>query len=172
MNLSAKAEKKSVHKRRFFLVLFMVVTFLFQNTGGLFPELFGANAILLLPLTVCIGMFEGELSGLFYGLAAGTMLDAFSAQTICFNGIVFTLIGFAAGALITHLMRNNLLCSVILSFVLAFIYNSLSFIFHYAFSGDSPLYVYFRFYLLSAVFTAALTPIYYYIVRAIRRKYS
>lgn len=173
MESVSRAEKKSAFLRCFFLAVFMIVTFLFQNTGGLFPEPFGIKAVLLVPLTVCISMFEKEFSGLFFGLAAGAMLDAFGAQTICFNAIAFTLIGFAAGALITHLMRNNLVCAVILSFVMAFIYNSASFIFHYAFSGgESPFYVYFKFYFLSAVFTAILTPIYYFIVRAIERKYG
>lgn len=169
----SKTEKKSAFLRRLFLTVFIIVTFLFQNTGGLFPEPFGIRALLLIPLTVCIAMFEGEFSGLFFGLAAGAVLDAFNAQTICFNGIAYTLIGFAAGALITHLMRNNILCAFILSLIMAFLYRSVDFIFHYAFSGGAtPLLVYFKYYFLSAVFTALLTPIYYFIVRTIERKYN
>ncbi len=162
--------KKTI-ARRAILVGFVVITFLFQSTGGLFPEPFGIKTLLLIPLTICISMFEREFAGIFYGLLSGVMLDAFSAQSSIFNSLMFTIFGFAAGSLITYLMRNNLLCATILTTAAAVFYNVISFIVYSAFDSlDKPVAVFFRYYFTSAVFTILLTPVYYFIVRLISKQ--
>ncbi len=159
--------------RRLIFALLTVLTFTFQNTGGLFPEPFGIRAMLLIPMTICVSMFEREFAGIFYGLAAGVMLDAFSAQSLILNSLFFTIIGFAAGSLITYLMRNNLLCAIIFVSVSSFVYTALIFIMYYAFDGvDSPVSLYFRYFFTSAVYTILLTPVYYFMVRSISKKFK
>ncbi len=173
MDYIGKLGGKKTIERRAILVLLTVVTFTFQQTGGLFPEPFGVKAMLLIPLTVCISMFEREFAGIFFGLLSGVMLDAFSSQATVFNSLFFTIIGFCAGALITYLMRNNLMCATIMTAVFAFIYTALLFIIYCA--GDSvasPAYVYFRFYFTSAIYTVVLTPVYYLIVRAVSKQFK
>lgn len=157
--------------RRVILAALMLVTFIFQSTGGFFPTLAGAHAILLVPLTVCISMFEREFAGMFFGLFAGAMLDSFSSDSIVFNSLSFTVIGFAAGAFITYVMRNNLVCAVMLTAAFTLIYNTLDFIFYYAFSGaENPIKIYFRYFFVSVLYTVIFTPLYYLIVRAITKK--
>ena len=159
--------------RRFILAVLTVITFSFQNTDGLFPAPFGVHAMLLIPATVCICMFEREFAGIFYGLAAGAMLDAFSAQSMIFNSLFFTVLGFVSGALITYLMRNILLCATIFVSVSSFIYTALNFLMYHAFDGTgSPVYVYFRYFFLSALYTIVLTPVYYFLVRSISKKFK
>lgn len=159
--------------RRLIFALLLVLTFSFQNTGGLFPAPFGVRAMLLIPMTICISMFEREFAGIFYGLAAGAMLDAFSAQSMILNSLFFTIIGFVAGSLITYLMRNNLLCATIFISVSSFVYTALIFFMYHAFDGTaSPVYLYFRYFFTSAIYTILLTPVYYLIVRAISKKFK
>lgn len=159
--------------RRLIFALLTVLTFTFQNTSGLFPEPFGVKAMLLIPMTVCVSMFEREFAGIFYGLTAGAMLDAFSSQSLILNSLFFTVIGFAAGSLITYLMRNNLLCAMIFVGVSSFVYTALIFIFYYAFDGfASPFRLYFRYFFTSAVYTVILTPIYYFLIRSISKKFK
>ncbi len=159
--------------RRLILAVLTVITFSFQNTSGLFPAPFGIHAMLLIPATVCICMFEREFAGIFYGLAAGAMLDAFSAQSMIFNSLFFTVIGFASGALITYLMRNNLLCATIFVSVSSFVYTALNFLMYHAFDGTgSSVYIYFRYFFLSALYTIVLTPVYYFLVRSISKKFK
>lgn len=173
MNFITGLNDKNKLYRRLILAAIMVLTFLFQNTGGLFPAPFGIHAMLLVPLTVCIAMFEREFAGLFFGLFAGAMLDAFNPESLCFSSIVLTCFGFAAGALITYLMRNNLVCALILTAVSAVLYNSLYFLLHVAFNGtENPLFTYFRYYFTSTVYTVLLTPIYYFIVRAVAKGFK
>lgn len=157
--------------RRIILAVLTVLTFTFQNTDGLFPSPFGIKAIILIPAVICISMFEREFAGIFYGLAAGAMLDAFSAQSLIFNSLFFTCIGFISGALITYLMRNNLLCALIFTAVSSFIYTALIFIMYHAFDDiASPVYIYFRYFFTSALYTLLLTPIYYFLIRSVSKK--
>ena len=137
--------------RRLILAVLLVATFTFQNTGGLFPEPFGIKAIILIPATICISMFEREFAGIFYGLAAGAMLDAFSAQSMILNSLFFTCIGFLS----------------------SFVYTALVYFIYYAFNGtDSPVYTYFRYFFPSMIYTILLTPLYYILVREISKKFK
>lgn len=168
MDYIGKLGGKKTVERRAILIALAVLTFIFQNTDGFFPSPFGIKAILLIPLTICIAMFEREFAGIFFGLLSGVMLDSFSSQSVVFNSLFFTVIGFTAGALITYLMRNNLLCATILTAVASIIYTTLSFVVYSAFDPiENHFILYLRYYLASAIFTVLMTPLYYVIVRAI-----
>lgn len=172
MDYIGKIDKKTFI-RRAVLAALAVLTFTFQNTGGLFPAPFDIHAMLLIPLTICIAMFEREFAGIFFGLLSGVMLDAFSSQSTVFNSLFFTVIGFAAGSLITYLMRNNLLCATIMTSAAALFYTALSFIVYIDFEVvSSPLFVYFRYYFTSALYTVILTPVYYFLVRAVSKQFK
>ncbi len=173
MDYIEKIGGKNTVQRRAVLAVLAVITFAFQNTGGLFPAPFGVNAMLLIPLTICIAMFEREFAGIFFGLLSGVMLDAFSSQATIFNSLFFTVIGFVAGALITYLMRNNLLCATLMTALSAIIYTALLFVFYCAFDDiPSPAAVYFKNYLTSAIYTVIFTPAYYLIVRAVSKQFK
>lgn len=168
MDYVGKLGSKGIVKRRILLAAITLITFLIQNTGGLFPAPGGIHAMLLVPLIVCIAMFETEFSGLFYGLFAGAMLDAFSSVTLSYHAILLTTIGFCTGALITYLMRNNLLCAVILTAIFTFIYNSLYFVIYYAFKNvDSSVFIYFKYFFVSTFYTVIFTPLFYLVVKAV-----
>ena len=173
MDYIGKLGGKKTVERRAILIALAVLTFIFQNTGGLFPSPFGIKALLLIPLTICIAMFEREFAGIFFGLLSGVMLDSFSSQSVVFNSLFFTVIGFTAGALITYLMRNNLLCATIMTAVASFFYTTLSFFVYCAFDTlENHFIFYLRYYLASAIFTVLMTPLYYIIVRAIFKEFK
>ncbi|MBQ8574849.1 MAG: hypothetical protein IJ447_02240 [Clostridia bacterium] len=172
MDFIGRLDKKTLIRRAILAALAML-TFAFQNTGGLFPAPFDVHAMLLIPLTICIAMFEREFAGIFFGLFSGVMLDAFSSQSAVFNSLFFTVIGFVAGSLITYLMRNNLLCATIMTSVAAFIYTALLFLVYTDFEAiASPLFTYFRYYFTSALYTVVLTPVYYLLVRAVSKQFK
>lgn len=173
MNYIEELKKSDSIKRRCILVAMVLVTFLLQTTGGFFPAPFGIHACLLVPATVCIAMFEREFSGLFFGLAAGMMLETVSPDSVCFYSVIFTLIGFGSGMLITYLMRNNLVTALIFTFAFSLILNSLYCLFFYVFDGIAITFVfYLKYYFASAIYTAIFTPIFYLIVRLVFKKYK
>ena len=64
---------KILFVRRTVFVLLILAVHILQNTRGLFPEIFGVKANLLIPLVICIGMFEREIAGAVLGMLAGIL---------------------------------------------------------------------------------------------------
>lgn len=173
MNYIDELTKKDNIKRRILLAVILVVTFLLQTTSGFFPAPFGIHACLLIPATVCIAMFEREFAGLFFGLAAGMMLETVSPDSVCFYSVMFTLIGFTAGMLITYLMINNLITALIFTLSFSLIINTLYFLLFIVFDGVSVSFgFYLKYYFISAIYTTLFTPIFYFSVRALVKKYK
>lgn len=173
MNYIEELSKKENIKKRIWFAVIILVTFLLQTTDGAFPAPFGIHACLLLPATVCIAMFEREFSGLFFGLASGMMLDSVSSDTVCYYSILFTLIGFVTGMLITYLMRNNLVTALIFTAFFSLLHTALYCLFYYFFDkADISFGVYIRYYFTSAIYTVLFTPIFYLITRAIEKIYK
>ncbi len=96
-------------KKHIFLFLLTLITALFQNTAGLLPSVFGAVFWPLVPLTVAIGMSEGEMTGLIYGMIAGAFWDVTVSGADGIHALTLALTGFAAGWLIKFLLRDTML---------------------------------------------------------------
>ncbi len=106
---------RNVYIRRLLMVLLIFMTALFQHSGFI-PELFGAPAMLLVPLTVCIAMFERSIPGMCFGVLAGLLWDFALSGGDGFFSVVLTAVGFISGALVTLIFRNNIRAAFILSF--------------------------------------------------------
>ena len=96
-------------KKHVFLFAVVLLTALFQNTGGLLPSVFGAVFWPLIPVTVAVGMREGELTGLIYGMTAGAFWDVTVSGTDGVHALCLALTGFAAGWLVKFLLRDTML---------------------------------------------------------------
>lgn len=156
--------------RRTIFVLLILLTHILQNTKGWFPEIFSARAFLLIPLTVCLGMFEREFTGAVLGAFAGALWDSVFGLADGYNALFLMLIGGGCGLLINVFMRNHLLTALILSGSATLLYTVLYVLFFVTAQGmDSAGWLFLRFYLPSAVYTVIFTPIYYIIVRSLMR---
>ena len=96
-------------KKHIFLFLLTLITALFQNTGGLLPSVFGAVFWPLVPLTVAVGMREGELTGLVYGMIGGAFWDVTVSGADGIHALCLAVTGFAAGWLVRFLLRDTML---------------------------------------------------------------
>ena len=110
-----------MNKSRFYLVckhvllvLLLVCAFVLQTTPRLF-EIYGVKPNLLVPMAVCIAMYEGDFSGGVYGALAGLLCDLASFTLFGFNGLILLLCGTAVGLLEIYWIRqklsNALLCA-------------------------------------------------------------
>ena len=157
--------------RRTIFVLLILLTNIFQNTNRFFPEILGVRAFLLIPLVVCISMFEREMAGAVLGLFAGALWDVFSGLGDGYNTLFLMLVGAVCGLLINVLMRNHMLTALILSGASCLIYALLYILFFVVARGlDSPGYLLARYYLPSCLYSVVFTPLYYLIVRAVMKK--
>ena len=66
--------RKRIYLRRALLAATILVCSVLQNTDGWFPRIAGAGALLLIPLTAAIAMFERDISGMLFGLFAGALI--------------------------------------------------------------------------------------------------
>lgn len=173
-----KAERKHLtqnqkhdYLKRLILCLMILLCAVLQNTPHCFPTIAGCHAWLLLPLCVCISMFEKELSGVFYCIFAGALWDAVSAALDGMNAIYFFLASTAVILLMTYLMRNNLVTALLLSLGVVLLYTLLHWLIFVVFRGVSGAgYQLVRFYLPSALYTYAFTPLFYIIVRSFLKR--
>ena len=164
-------EQKTEYVCRIKLAVVILAAFLLQNTSGLFPRPWGVPAMLLVPAVVCIGMFRREVGGMGFGLLAGALLDAFSADSLCFHSIALTLIGFLSGLLITRLLRNNLKTCLLLCAAALVLYNTAYFaVCVWPSAKESAWYVYSNIYLASVIYSGLFVPVFYGIVRAVALK--
>lgn len=169
MHLTAES-KKSILRRAVFAVLILLAASL-QNTGGLFPEIFGVRAMLLIPAVVCISMHEREIPGIFYGLFAGLLWDAYSAHPGNINALLLTAAGFVCGALINYSMRNNIVTAALLTAAAALVHNTAAWLFSCVIPGfDGAGRLYLTFYLPSCLYTLAVMPAFYFLTRLIINK--
>lgn len=164
-------ENKANRIRRIKIAVVIFVTFLLQNNPLFSSKPQSVPIMLLVPLTVCIGMFEREIWGMVFGLFAGVLLDAFSAESLCYHSIALTCIGFISGLLVTGIFRNTMKTCLIFSSVALFLYNTLYFIIYYiSDAGNSSDYIYVNYYLESVFFSFVFTFVFYYIIRMISSK--
>ena len=156
---------KILFVRRTVFVLLILAVHILQNTRGLFPEIFGVKANLLIPLVICIGMFEREIAGAVLGMLAGILWDSVSPMGDGYNALA------AAGLLIDYLMRNNLMTALLLSGFACLIYSVFYVVFFLLANGvDSTGYLLIRYYIPAAVYSFLFTPLWYIIVRAVMRR--
>ncbi len=170
--MTIETQNKKLIIRRICLALILLLLSVLQNTDGLFPQIFGVRALLLIPAVVCIAMYERDVWGMFLGLFAGALWDIF-ASGASFNALYLLAIGFACGTLINTIMRNNIVTASILSFISALLYNTGYWLFNIIIpKTDNAGFLFWRFYLPCVIYTTFLAPIIFIIIRAIEKKFS
>ena len=92
--------------------LFLI--YILQFTPGLIPTLFGEPPMMLTVCAISISLFEGDVAGMWFGLAAGLLLDIGSTAPFGLYGLIHMSLCFGCGMLVMYLMRNNLATSLIL----------------------------------------------------------
>ncbi|MBQ2567341.1 MAG: rod shape-determining protein MreD [Clostridia bacterium] len=143
---------------------------LLQNTPHMFPTIMGAHCFLLLPLTVCIAMFLHNLPATMLCLFAGVLWDVSAAHLDGFNAIFFLLSSTGVGLLMNYLMRNNLWSANILSALVILLYVTLHWLCFVVLRGvDQGAFTYISYYLPSALYSFAFTPVFYVILRRFMR---
>lgn len=165
-------QQKNLYFRRAWLAIAVLVFSVLQNTTGMFPAIFGVKALLLIPVVVAIAMYERDVAGIFYGLFAGALWDVFAAGNN-FNAIYLVIIGYFSGVLINTLMRSNFATHAILSGGFSLIYAVIYWLYHYVIIDlDKAPTMLFRYYITAVIYTVVLSPLIFYIIRAIEKHYK
>lgn len=140
----------------------LLLAFLVQTTNGLALNVGKAHICLIIPIVICISMFEMEKVGCWYGLAAGLLMDIPSPVISGYNALVMLITGTLVGLLVRYLLRNTLLSAIVFCGSSLFLYESfywLFFVFLKGTAAPNGIYWsnYFSTFLVSMIF---VIPIY------------
>lgn len=166
-------ETKILLKRRLIIAAIIILCALLQTTAGYFPSFFGVHFFLLIPLCVCVAVFEGERWGGAFGVFAGALWDLSHGGGDGYNALFLLVICATVGVLVRYLMQKNLVTSLVMSAVACLGYAILYVMFFVSAQGiERPAYLFVRYYLPDAALSFLLTFIFYYLIRAVSKKYT
>ncbi|MBQ9901221.1 MAG: rod shape-determining protein MreD [Clostridia bacterium] len=159
LRLSGRTQKYIVYGVELFLV------YIIQFTPSLLPRLFGESPMLLTVCAVSIAVFEGDIIGMWFGMAAGLLLDLGSTAPFGFYALVNLALCYGVGLLVMYLMRNNIVTSVILGFAAVLLVSVVQWFF---LSGSRDILYFIPNILLPrTVYSTVTVPAFYYFNRAI-----
>lgn len=163
-------KRRSLYIRRTVLALLVVLTALFQHTRSALPTIGSARMFPLVVLVAVIALFERSLAGVFFGFFAGVLWDYASVTGDGFFAVALCLVGFFCGVLSSFVLRNNIFSALLTSAASLVVCLSaywFGFVFLKGYDPGASLLL--RFYLPSAALSLVFVPIYYYLIRAVKR---
>jgi rod shape-determining protein MreD len=166
--MKLEASKKRKYTRRTVMALLLAGLGVAQNVP-LLPVFYGARAYVLIPFAVCVAALDTPSAAILYAAIAGAAWD-FTSSPHGFHAIYFTCIAFAVSMLLRYVMNYNfwtmslfLLVSVAGEAIMRWLAN-------YAAPGIPGMgQVFMTTFLPSCVYTLALTPFVFLLVRRIVR---
>lgn len=154
---------------RYFAYLIEILVFsMVQETPGLLPELFGARPVLLIPIALCIALFESEKAAMSFGLLCGLFTDFSMGGVLGFHALLLTVICYTLGILAANLIRTNFLTALLVAISACGVIFLLQWVFFFLLFGyEDPVYALTAHYLPRFCYTVAFMPIAYYFNRAL-----
>lgn len=168
-----RLQTKALAKRYAVYILILLAAHIFQNCLPIFPMLGGVRPALLISCAVAIAMFEGEVIGAAAGLIAGALWDTVTVTADGYNALFLMLVCAVCGLLLRVFMRNNIITYLIMNSgitLLYFLSYALFFITARGVSGAGGAVL--RYYLPMAVYSLVLTPLWYWLIRRVNRRFS
>ena len=122
----------------------------------------------LVPLTVAVCAFEGEMGGLLFGLLGGALYDIASPAADGVYALLFAALGCAVGLTMRYLFRSTLMSVFLLTAAFSLLTSLTGLIFTvFAKDHTGVLAAARARFLPGAALTALLAPLFYYPVRGI-----
>ena len=156
--------RKNLYKK---YALYALVIFLAAvcNNSGFVPSAFSLDAMVMVPLCVAVALHEKSIPGMCFGILCGALWDLGSTQFDGFYTVLLTVVGFVCGSLSSFFVRNNIMSSLLLTFVSTVFCNTAHWSLFYLRKGyDGAFSVLFSYYLPSAVYTLVFGAIFYYVI--------
>lgn len=153
-------------RRALFFTAVVITALLLQSTLFAQIELGGAKPELIYLVTIVVALLEGPASGAVAGFAGGMAQDFLLNQPKGITGLTLTLLGYVVGMLRQYVTTSSPLLPVILvgggTFGGVLFYGLVSFLLGQLDVGAVYL---FRVALLSGLYNALLTPLFYPVLR-------
>lgn len=152
----------------YLLLLLLAATL--QTTPG-FLVIGGTRPIFILPLCIAVAMYEGEFAGALFGAVGGLLWDFSAGRVVGLLTLGLLMVCFFSSILIQLYLRISAMNFILVCGGAALLLTGLDFLFCYlmpGYPGGAARYM--SVILPSVVFTAAVSPVFMYIVRSIFRR--
>lgn len=169
-------EKKNIVFRRVFFVIFILIIALIQNTPHFSVTVWGIEVFLLIPLVVCVSMFEKIIPAAIFGLLAGSLWDINVSIGDGFYALFLSFVAASCSMMINYYMRNNLSTAALLCGIALLLYILIHWLCFVVFRGiEGGVFTIISFYLPSAfVSLIFLVPLYAIVrgfIKRLKNKY-
>jgi rod shape-determining protein MreD len=164
-----------VHKKVFtdiirWLIYFLeiILFYALERNYNLVPEMFGGRPVILIPTFIAIAIFEKEYVSMVFGIIIGIFLDVDIGGPIGIQTIFLFILGYILGVLFTYFINLNFWTFFLTSLIIISVIIGYRFLFFYIIPGfDNIQYAFVRHLVPSAIYTAVVSPIAYFINRYI-----
>jgi len=168
-----RAQRKSERIRifmRWFSYSVVLLLFYMIMAGGFFR---GWQPIMIIPLAIAVSMRERELSASVFGAVCGLIIDIACGKLFGFSGVWLLPGCLAAALLVSHLIKVNLINFIWVNAIVCTFMATTDYFFRYFLWGaDNSSYILTRFTIPSHLSAVILSPVVYFIIKHIDRKYS
>ncbi|MDD2362463.1 MAG: rod shape-determining protein MreD [Oscillospiraceae bacterium] len=148
----------------------ILLTSILQSLPNFLPPIGGARPALMVPVVVCIAMFEGPVGGAAAGVAGGILWDLFSDRLLGFNALLLLIICCACGLMSQLLIRNNLISSMLMTAAALFIQGLISWFFYdFMFENQQALTALLSLSIPGFFYSLFLTPPIYFVVYSVAK---
>ena len=165
-----KRTVRMISKWIFYLLAFILCAVL-QTTPG-FLTIGGVKPVLILPLCLAVALFEGEYAGALFGAFGGLVWDMLAGRVIGFFAFGVMLCCFVVSVLAQLFLKENSTNFILMSAAAMLFITGYDFLFGYimpGYSGVIPHYI--RVILPMIVFTSAVSPAIFMLVKKIYKKF-
>ncbi|MFZ2539986.1 MAG: rod shape-determining protein MreD, partial [Oscillospiraceae bacterium] len=107
--------------------LLLLLLYTLQTTPHLF-KLFGVKPVLILPLVVCISMYESVMSSAIFAMIAGLLWDISSDKLFGFNAIILLCCSVLISLVCIYYLRTKLINSIGFCLIAALLQGFLDFV--------------------------------------------
>lgn len=161
---------KAVIKWGIYAVLLLIL-YCIQTAPSLLT-IHHTKPVLLIPLAVCIALFEGEIGSAVFGLITGFLWDFASGKVFGFYGMVLLVCCLLTALLSMYLVRVNVANALLTVGGVSLICSIWNFLFYYLIWGFHGVWLSFGQLLLSSLYTTFFAVPLYYLVRFIATKFN
>lgn len=152
--------------------ILLIVFYSLQTTPNLF-EIYNTKPVLIVPLVVCVCMYENVLQSGIYAAFGGLLWDISADKVFGFNAIIFTICGVLISLLCIYYLHTKLVNTIAIIGCFMIVQGFFDYIFYYAIWGYSGAYRIVLFGILpSILYTAVFTIPIYFLLRVISTKFN
>lgn len=163
--------KKQRYTKYICFGVMLVLAELLQNISGLLPEILSARCFIMIPALIVIVIGEEEIPAAVIGLLSGMLWDLTSGVHLGFNCIFFAVLCFGISALMNRLLRDTFITNMLMCAIGTILYCIIYWLCFIVIKGiNGAQNTIFTFYLPCAVYTMAITPIVYAVIKSIKKR--